>query len=149
MMCLACRIYKKKRGNLLLCLSRSVRPSHCPWLQNKQCRSPRVMDIVRLLYAKHGRRTLRYCGNQMKLRSSIEPQIKRRYNVFFICPVAQPLPLRASGCLTVQNYKDYLNWQKNNAKRMNYSKGCLSAPCLIHRTNCGNNKILWSIAEQI
>ena len=77
------------------------------------------------------------------------PQIKRRYNVFLICPVAHPSPLRASGCLTVQIYKDYLNWQKNNAKRMNYSKGCLSAPCLIHRTNCGNNKNLWSIAEQI
>jgi len=49
---------------------------------------PTRVDIVRLLYANHGRSTLRYCGNQMKLRSSIEPQIKRRYNVFLICPAA-------------------------------------------------------------
>lgn len=54
------------------------------------------MDIVKLLYANHERGTLRYCGNQMNLRSSIEPQIKRRYNVFFICllPAFHPFGLQ-------------------------------------------------------
>ena len=67
--------------------------------------------------------------------------------MFLIYPVAHPLPLRASGCLTVQNYEDYLNWQKNNAKRMNYSRRHLAAPRSIHCSNCGNTGNGWSIAE--
>ena len=106
-----------------------------------------VYSISPIYY--HGRRTLRYCGSKNEFAKFDTPQIKRRYNVFLICPVAHPSPLRASGCLTMQNYKDYLNWQKNNAKHMNYSRRHLSAPCLIHRTNCGNMGNGWSITEQI
>jgi|GEM_PF-5181962 hypothetical protein len=33
----------------------------------------------------------------MNLRDSYSPQIKRRYNVFLICPVAHPLTLAGFG----------------------------------------------------
>ena len=37
---------------------------------------------------------------------------KRRYNVLSICPVAHPSPLRASECLTVQNYNFFPTWKE-------------------------------------
>lgn len=46
------------------------------------------------------------------------PQIKRRYNVFLICPAAHPLPLQDCSCpimasaeTTVQRYKQLSDWQ--------------------------------------
>lgn len=45
----------------------------------------------------HGRRTLRYCVTYMNLRDSYQPQIKRRYNVFLICPVSHPYTLTGFG----------------------------------------------------
>ena len=47
----------------------------------------------------------------------------------------------------MQNYKDYLNWQKNNTKSMNYCTGHLATPRSIHCSNCGNMENGWSIAE--
>ena len=51
----------------------------------------------------------------MNLRDSYQPQIKRRYNVFLICPASHPLPLRTSGRLTVQNYNFFPNQTKKFA----------------------------------
>ena len=60
---------------------------------------PTRMDIVWPLYSNHGRCTLRYRGSHQKLRSSIEPPIKRCYNVFLICPAAPPsASVRAATC---------------------------------------------------
>ncbi len=72
---------------------------------------------------------------KMKLRSSTEPQIKRRYNVFLICPVVHPLPLRASECLTVQNYNFFPNQTKktSSSRKDNYDNkdNCLSLLSLL------------------
>ena len=46
------------------------------------------MDIVITLYANHGRGTLRSCDLTVEVAKFSMPQIKRRYNVFPICPVA-------------------------------------------------------------
>ena len=55
----------KKRGNNFLAYP-VAEALALPLSQNKQCRSPRIMDIVVSLYANHGRGTLRYCGDNFE-----------------------------------------------------------------------------------
>ena len=54
-----------------------------------------VYSISPIYY--HGRRTLRYCGSKNEFAKFDTPQIKRRYNVFLICPVAHPSTLTGFG----------------------------------------------------
>ncbi len=49
--------------------------------------------------------------------------------------------------IRLQNYEDYLNWQKKNTKSMYYCRGNLTAPRSIHCANCGNTENSWSISE--
>ena len=116
----------KKRGNNFLAY-----PAHealaLPLVQNKQCRSPRVMDTVRPPYTKPMDEEHCVIAVPKRICEIHEPQIIRRYNVFLICPAApcgrriSPLPARVPVALewgsggvetTVQKYKLFPTWQK-------------------------------------
>ena len=81
--------HKKEARVKNSCLSRSFRPSHCPLMKNKQCRSPRILEYI-YLYAKPwdeehcviATLTLEFA----KFKRAAD---KRCYTSLSICPVAR------------------------------------------------------------
>lgn len=71
---------KKKRGNLLTCLSRVFRLSHCPWnrISNAEAHAYGINDNI----PSNGRGTLRYYGSKLNLRDSNTPQINAVTRLF-------------------------------------------------------------------
>ena len=101
-----------------------------------------------LLYTCHGRSTLRYCEAKDEVAKFNRAADKTPLQRLSYMSCRPSVTLGASGCLTVQNYKDYLNWQKNNTKHMNYRRRHLAAQRSIHCSNCGNTGNSWSISER-
>ena len=107
----------KKAREQHSCLSRYVRPSHCLLVQNKQCRSPRVMVYSETLYANHGRGTLRYCGTNVEVAKFNIATDKRSYNVFFLCPAVSS---RGVAPLTLPFALDGHWWCRNDDAKVHF-----------------------------
>lgn len=103
-------IYKKTRESNYRS-SRVPRLSHCPQPKDKQCRSPRYVDILltlRVVYNKtHGTLTLLYpvgCVWICEIRYATDKTFVQRLFIYmFVSPTL--LPVRASELTTVQIYK--------------------------------------------
>ena len=74
---------KKKRGIQLSCLSRSIRLSHCPITQDKQCRCPR-WRYIQSIYPNYGRGLLHYRGVIMKFAKFQTTADKAQYTSFYM-----------------------------------------------------------------
>ena len=81
--------HKKEARVKYSCLSRHVRPSHCPFVWNKQCRSPRYSIYSKTLY--YQTMDEEHCVIAIQTSEVAKFNMtadKRRYNVFSICSAA-------------------------------------------------------------
>ncbi len=111
--------YKKEARVKYFCLSRCLRPSHCPWFRISNAEAHAYWYTDMIVCQTSGRGTLRYCGTNevAKFKTAAD---KRCYTSLSICPAAHPLPLQDCSCpimasaeTTVQRYKQLSDWQNN------------------------------------
>ena len=87
-----------------------IRPSHCPFVEDKQCRAHAVpIYIKNAYYTPIGVGLALPCDKDSEFAKFDTPQIKRfAQRLFLLCPVTHPLTHQWLGWKTMQRYELFL-----------------------------------------
>ena len=105
--------YKKEARVSNSSLIPRIRPSHCPFVKDKQCRSPRRRVYIRTMYIAPldigSCFTVRQRFQICEVRYAADKTSSS--TSFLLCPVSHPLTSQGFGWLTLQRYDFFLTRQ--------------------------------------